>query len=80
MCASSYLLFATEGSRASFWIRTAGAIILGISHGYEVKEKDDPFVRLADIATEQFSLSTAPGVFLVNLVPACKLVTQCMIH
>jgi hypothetical protein len=51
--------------------KTAGAIILRISHGYEVKEKEDPFVTLADRATEQFSLSTAPG-FLVNLVPALE--------
>ncbi|KAF9453375.1 cytochrome P450 [Macrolepiota fuliginosa MF-IS2] len=50
--------------------RTAGAIILRISHGYEVKEGIDPFVKLADLATEQFSLSTTPGGFLVNLVPA----------
>ncbi|KAK1215736.1 hypothetical protein PQX77_021621 [Marasmius sp. AFHP31] len=49
--------------------RTAGAIILRISHGYEVQEGEDPFVSLADQATEQFSVSTAPG-FLVNLVPA----------
>ncbi|KAJ4490596.1 cytochrome P450 [Lentinula aciculospora] len=48
--------------------KTAGAIILRISHGYEVGEGDDPFVTLADKATEQFALSTAPG-FLVNLVP-----------
>ncbi|KDR77000.1 hypothetical protein GALMADRAFT_66106 [Galerina marginata CBS 339.88] len=52
--------------------KTAGAIILRISHGYEVKEKDDPFVNLADEATQQFSLSTAPGGFLVNLVPSLR--------
>ena len=34
-----------------------------------MKEDDDPFVTLADEATVQFALSTAPG-FLVNLVPA----------
>ncbi|KAH9474438.1 Cytochrome P450 monooxygenase 208 [Psilocybe cubensis] len=56
--------------------KTAGAIILRISHGYEVKEKEDPFVTLADSATEQFSLSTAPGVFLVNLVPALRHIPQ----
>lgn len=50
-------------------IRTAGAIILRISHGYEVQEGFDPFVSLADLATEQFSISTSPGGFLVNLVP-----------
>lgn len=52
--------------------RTAGAIILRISHGYEVKETKDPFVELADHATEQFALATAPGGFLVDLIPACK--------
>ncbi|PPQ96482.1 hypothetical protein CVT26_010476 [Gymnopilus dilepis] len=52
--------------------KTAGAVILRISHGYEVQEKDDPFVTLADLATEQFSLSTTPGGFLVNLIPALR--------
>ncbi|KAF8192574.1 cytochrome P450 [Pholiota molesta] len=49
--------------------RTVGAVILKISHGYEVKEQDDPFVEMADTATFQFSLATAPGGFLVDLIP-----------
>ena len=53
--------------------RTAGSVILRISHGYQVKENRDPFVEIADKATEQFSLATAPGGFLVDLIPACKL-------
>jgi len=53
--------------------RTAGSIILQISHGYEIAETEDPFVKIADEATEQFSQSTAPGGFIVNLIPACKL-------
>ncbi|KAG0702321.1 cytochrome P450 [Suillus ampliporus] len=48
---------------------TAGAIILRISHGYEVKENDDPFVDLADRALDQFSQSTAPGAFMVDIMP-----------
>ncbi|KAJ7156841.1 cytochrome P450 [Mycena crocata] len=52
--------------------KTAGALILRISHGYEVKEGADPFVTLADIATEQFSLASSPGGFLVNLVPPLR--------
>ncbi|KJA23927.1 hypothetical protein HYPSUDRAFT_39442 [Hypholoma sublateritium FD-334 SS-4] len=52
--------------------KTVGSVILRISHGYKVKDGEDPFVRMADIATEQFGLSTAPGGFLVNLVPALK--------
>jgi len=39
-------------------------------YGYEVQESKDPFVQLADQATEQFSLATAPGGFFVDLVPA----------
>ncbi|KAL1690796.1 cytochrome P450 [Schizophyllum commune] len=52
--------------------KTAGAIILRISHGYEVREHYDPLVALADEATEQFSQATSPGGFLVNTVPALR--------
>jgi hypothetical protein len=52
--------------------RTAGAVILRISYGYEVRETDDPFVQLADLATEQFSLAASPGQFLVDVIPACR--------
>ncbi|KAG1737603.1 cytochrome P450 [Suillus lakei] len=48
---------------------TAGAIILRISHGYEVKENNDPFIDLADRAMDQFSRSTAPGAFMVDIMP-----------
>ena len=52
--------------------RTAGSIILRISYGYDVQDTDDPFIELADKATDQFSLSTAPGAFMVDLIPACN--------
>ncbi|KAG7085519.1 hypothetical protein E1B28_003079 [Marasmius oreades] len=58
--------------------KTAGAIILRISHGYEVQEGKDPFVTLADEATEQFSKATSPGGFLVNLIPALAKVPEWM--
>ncbi|PSS35616.1 hypothetical protein PHLCEN_2v1439 [Hermanssonia centrifuga] len=54
--------------------RTAGAIILQMSYGYEVQEKDDPIVDLVDIATEQFSLFTSPGAFLVDVFPMLRYV------
>jgi hypothetical protein len=50
---------------------TAGAIILRISHGYQVKENQDPFVDLADKAVDQFSASTVTGAFMVDVIPAC---------
>ncbi|PBK96431.1 cytochrome P450 [Armillaria gallica] len=52
--------------------KTAGAIILQISHGYAIQEENDPFVKLAEEAMDQFSLSTAPGGFLVNLIPILR--------
>jgi hypothetical protein len=51
---------------------TAGAIILRISHGYEVKENNDPFIDLADRAMDHFSRSTAHGAFIVDIMPFCK--------
>jgi hypothetical protein len=51
---------------------TAGAIILRISYGYEVKENNDPFVDLADRALEEFSQATAHGAFMVDIMPSRK--------
>ncbi|KAG2121123.1 cytochrome P450 [Suillus cothurnatus] len=48
---------------------TAGAIVLRISHGYEVRENNDPFIDLADRAVDQFSHATAPGAFMVDIMP-----------
>ncbi|KAG2043176.1 cytochrome P450 [Suillus americanus] len=48
---------------------TAGAVILRISHGYEVKENNDPFVDIADRALVQWSRATAPGAFMADVVP-----------
>ncbi|THV04288.1 cytochrome P450 [Dendrothele bispora CBS 962.96] len=50
--------------------KTAGAIILRMSYGYEVQEGPDPLVDLANRATEQASQALVPGRFLVNFVPA----------
>ncbi|KAG1817986.1 cytochrome P450 [Suillus subaureus] len=47
---------------------TTGAIILRISHGYEVKENDDPFVDLADRVTTEVSQGQL-GTFLVDILP-----------
>ncbi|KAG1773897.1 cytochrome P450 [Suillus occidentalis] len=48
---------------------TAGAVILRISHGYEVKENDDPFIELADRVLYQWSRATAPGAFMADIIP-----------
>jgi hypothetical protein len=53
-------------------ISTAGAIILKISHGYDVMEHNDPFINLAVRALEEFCIAAAPGAFLVDFIPACR--------
>jgi len=52
--------------------RSVAAVALKISYGYEVQEGADPIVALADKATDQFSLASAPGGWLVDLIPARK--------
>ncbi|KAL1661014.1 cytochrome P450 [Schizophyllum commune] len=45
-----------------------GSIILRMSYGYYALPREDPFIKLANEATEQFALATSPGGFLANLV------------
>jgi len=42
-----------------------------ISHGYAVKEYDDPIVDIAEAAMNQFSELVDPGAYLVDTVPLC---------
>lgn len=48
------------------------SIILRITYGYKTIEGDDPLVDLAHLANSQLSLSTAPGVYYVDLVHSLK--------
>ncbi|KAJ8126114.1 hypothetical protein O1611_g7525 [Lasiodiplodia mahajangana] len=59
-------------------IRTeAGAIILKMVYGYTVEpHKPDPLVQLVDEALEQFALSTVPGSWFVDIIPALKYVPE----
>ena len=43
-----------------------------ISHGYAVKEQDDPIVDIVEAAMSQFSKFVEPGAYLVDMVPLCK--------
>ena len=52
--------------------RCAGAIILMMSHGYQIQDEGDPFVETVNEAMEQFAICTAPGAFLANIFPARK--------
>ncbi|KIL00351.1 hypothetical protein PAXRUDRAFT_8298 [Paxillus rubicundulus Ve08.2h10] len=47
----------------------AGAIILVISHGYEVQDEGDPYLATAEDALSYFSLTTSAEPFLVDTLP-----------
>ncbi|KAI1813707.1 cytochrome P450 oxidoreductase OrdA-like protein [Poronia punctata] len=55
-------------------IRTeAGAMILSMVYGYTIEpHKPDPLVELADTALNQFALSSVPGGWLVDTIPALR--------
>ncbi|KAG2159163.1 cytochrome P450 [Suillus bovinus] len=48
---------------------TAVAVVLRITHGYEVQENNDPWVDLANRVTENCSQASAPGAFMVDILP-----------
>ncbi|KAI0028090.1 cytochrome P450 [Vararia minispora EC-137] len=52
--------------------KMTGGLILKIAYDYTTQEDDDPFVKAADLVLEQFSATTAPGAFLVDLVPPLR--------
>lgn len=51
-----------------------------MSHGYQVQEGEDPVVNIVDKAVEQFSLATAPGAFLVDVLPIRAQFLSCLIR
>jgi hypothetical protein len=53
-------------------LSAAGAIILKVTYGYEVQEKNDPFVSQVDLAMEQLAIVGVPGRFAVDFIPACQ--------
>ena len=43
-----------------------------ISHGYPVKEHDDPIVDVVEAAVNGFSECMESGAYLVDTIPFCK--------
>jgi hypothetical protein len=54
--------------------RLNGIVILDISHGYEVKDEDDQFVRLAETTVAELMRAAVPGAFLVDFIPSRRIV------
>ncbi|TCD66168.1 hypothetical protein EIP91_001722 [Steccherinum ochraceum] len=47
----------------------AGAMILKIVYGYEIKPGNDPFVEIVDEAMSQFIYLSRPGAYMVDFFP-----------
>ena len=43
-----------------------------MSHGHQVKDANDRFIKLTDLAIEDFSIATTPGTFLADVFPIRK--------
>ncbi|KAG2064540.1 cytochrome P450 [Suillus decipiens] len=55
---------------------TAGAIILRICYGYEVKEGSDPLVDIAERTLDQFSRYSITCYFFVDFLPSLAMVPE----
>ncbi|KAG8747883.1 hypothetical protein FRC10_010502 [Ceratobasidium sp. 414] len=52
--------------------QTAGATVLKLAYGYDVRDRDDRFIVLADKTMDMFSILTTPGAFLVDTFPLLR--------
>lgn len=52
--------------------RLVAAVIFKISHGRDIQDPDDAFVKLVETTNEDFALSVRPFVYLVDSLPFCE--------
>ena len=55
----------------------AGAAILKIAYGIQIRAENDPFLFTAERATEAISATTNAGSYLVDALPFCKRSVSC---
>lgn len=58
----------------AYRVRLAGAIILRMGFGYALKEERDELLEVVDRAVDGFIISSSPGAFLADVIPARELV------
>ncbi|KAK6977688.1 cytochrome P450 [Favolaschia claudopus] len=52
----------------------AGALVMDITYGIDVREDEDPYIRVAEEAMYGMSVASIPGAFLVDSVPILRYV------
>jgi len=53
-------------------------MILSVAYGIPIKESDDPYITIAEIALNGFAEAGIPGTFLVDYLPFLKYVPSWM--
>jgi hypothetical protein len=61
----------------SFEPRRIGMIILRVAYGYKVESTEDPMLKAPLSVLENFSIATAPGRWLVDIIPTRELSCTC---
>ncbi|KAJ7639248.1 cytochrome P450 [Roridomyces roridus] len=56
--------------------RFAGAIVLNVTFGYQLKDENDPLLKLIDVAMKQFSELTGVNAFAVDTFPFLRYVPE----
>ncbi|KAJ2934714.1 hypothetical protein H1R20_g2365, partial [Candolleomyces eurysporus] len=54
--------------------RLAAEVIMSIAYGIQLQEENDPYVKLAEAATQGAIIAGVPGRFLVDAIPLLKYV------
>ncbi len=57
----------------SFHFRTVAAIVFMITHGHELADGKDHLMELAERTDDDFSESSVPGAFIVDVFPIREL-------
>lgn len=53
-------------------------VILQVTYGIQIKEEDDPYVKIAEHGEEGFTTAAVPGAFMVDSFPILKYVPEWM--
>ena len=53
-----------------------GGATISMTYGIQIKDTNDPFINLAEAAVKSASTATAPGGFLVDMIPILKHVPE----
>ncbi|KAF5382250.1 hypothetical protein D9757_008940 [Collybiopsis confluens] len=57
---------------SEIWKLWSSDVVLSLAYGIQVLPENDPFVKIADEASDSFALASHPEAFLVNVLPVLR--------